>query len=166
MLGLSPLGFSRVDHYMLRVRIKMRSSQYAAPRRDAGRGRGGRSSWGRSCIRGPDVLGLMRVQAVLKAWSAPRTSSTCSSPKKAFEAASSTSNRRGRTAEKSTAFLLPENPRRIPTASTASSSMCRFAELSCGRYYCGWSTLRGWLPTDTTTIDRRVSARFAGISPG
>jgi hypothetical protein len=24
----------------------------------------------------------------------------------------------------------------------------------CGRYYCGWSTLRGWLPTATTNTVR------------
>jgi hypothetical protein len=40
MVGLRPLGSSRVDHYMLRVRIKMSSGAYATSRRDAGRGEG------------------------------------------------------------------------------------------------------------------------------
>jgi hypothetical protein len=48
------LGAQKVDYYMLRVRIKMRSSAYAASRQDTDyTGAGvGRNSWGRSITRG------------------------------------------------------------------------------------------------------------------
>jgi hypothetical protein len=50
------------DHYMLRVRIKMRSGQYAAPREDADAGAGGRQEFrGRLIAEGPAVLTLMCV---------------------------------------------------------------------------------------------------------
>jgi hypothetical protein len=43
----------------------MRSSQYAAPRRDAGRGEGGRTSWGQSITEGPALLTSVCVQGDL-----------------------------------------------------------------------------------------------------
>jgi hypothetical protein len=75
-----------------------RSSDRWRPRRGSGGGggRGGRSSWGRSSMRGPDVLTLMRAQAVLKACSSPlgpTSPSACSSATKAFEAALKDSGR-------------------------------------------------------------------------
>jgi hypothetical protein len=63
---LRTLRAQKAELYLLRIRIKMRSSQYAAPPQDADAGAGvSRSSWGRSIIRGKAGLTRMCEQADL-----------------------------------------------------------------------------------------------------
>jgi hypothetical protein len=57
------------------------------------------------------------------------------------------------------ALVLPEEPRKIPTASPASSLIWSFTELSGGRFCHGVSTVSGPLPTAPISTDRGSTAR-------